>query len=323
MLLMHGRIADAERELRVAKVLTDRHARGVTPGWVTNWKIVDSECAWLLGRALNSLRRPLEADVYLREAQRQLVEVTTGFPTFHWARYVLAKVYLERSSVLLQLHREAEAMEQLLQCERNCDYERGATQGLSYVLTDSLFRQGQLLCWNEQRNDARRCFEETKEYSTLVKVTNLIPDDRCHGNIDSPPNVAAIRFATFCPQTQFRDAALALEEAMRSFQPERGLHWQLLGVGQLRAGLWQEARQSFEQSIRRRNGGDAFDHFLLAMTNQQLGDRESALECYRKAVANVDGPLTYYTFTCPRELNELRDETETILGIGHDVITSE
>ena len=62
-----------------------------------------------------------------------------------------------------------------------------------------------------------------------------------------------------------------------------GHYWRYLALAQYRSGDWQDAADSIQQAMDLRQGGDAFDWFLLAMAQWQLGQKEEALERYTQA----------------------------------------
>jgi tetratricopeptide (TPR) repeat protein len=90
-----------------------------------------------------------------------------------------------------------------------------------------------------------------------------------------------------CPDTSRRNPERTVRLARRAveLQPDDGNIWNTLGVACYRAGLWQEAKSALERSMDRRNQGDSFDWFFLALVELKLGHRERALEWYGKAVA--------------------------------------
>src|SRR5262249_27410210 len=57
-----------------------------------------------------------------------------------------------------------------------------------------------------------------------------------------------------------------------------------LGVAQFRAGQWQLAIESLQESMELRKGGDAVDWFFLAMAHWQLGQKDDARSWYEKGV---------------------------------------
>jgi eukaryotic-like serine/threonine-protein kinase len=70
--------------------------------------------------------------------------------------------------------------------------------------------------------------------------------------------------------------------------PERGEFWNTLGVAQYRAGEFQSALIALSRSMELRSGGDAADHFFVAMAYERLGDRKQARIWYDKAVQWMD-----------------------------------
>ena len=101
-----------------------------------------------------------------------------------------------------------------------------------------------------------------------------------------------------------RDPVKAVTLANRAvaLAPRAASFWQTLAIAQYRAGAWQEAiaaleksrelaqgqTTDLEQSLRRQNGGDGFDWFLLAMAHRRLGNEDGARAWYDKAVEWMD-----------------------------------
>ena len=56
----------------------------------------------------------------------------------------------------------------------------------------------------------------------------------------------------------------------------------------LPAGRWREARAALAKSAELHAGGDAADHFFLAMTHERLEEHEAALQAHAKAIAWMD-----------------------------------
>ena len=67
-----------------------------------------------------------------------------------------------------------------------------------------------------------------------------------------------------------------------------GEYWNTLGVAHYRAGEFQSALIALSRSMELRSGGDAADHFFLAMAYERLGDRKQARIWYDKAVQWMD-----------------------------------
>jgi serine/threonine protein kinase len=129
-------------------------------------------------------------------------------------------------------------------------------------------------------------------------------------------------FLTVCPDPQFRQPERALRLAKRLVaiatpQDDRA-HFSggvrplfTLGLAQYRIGDWTAARRSLEDSCRRRNGGDAYEWFILAMVHARMGNEAEARASCEQAVrwtrANRYGDF---------ELHFFDDEAARIPGLN-------
>jgi tetratricopeptide (TPR) repeat protein len=86
---------------------------------------------------------------------------------------------------------------------------------------------------------------------------------------------------------KYRDPARALEMARKATElaPEEAPHWTTLGMAQLRAGDWQATVAALDEAMKRSQGGDASDWFVLAMARWQMGKKQEARTWYDRAVA--------------------------------------
>jgi tetratricopeptide (TPR) repeat protein len=69
--------------------------------------------------------------------------------------------------------------------------------------------------------------------------------------------------------------------------PKDGVIRLALGVAQYRAGNWQSALASVEHAMPLRDGGDPCDWFTVAMVQRQLGNKDTAINWYDKAVQGM------------------------------------
>jgi tetratricopeptide (TPR) repeat protein len=89
------------------------------------------------------------------------------------------------------------------------------------------------------------------------------------------------------PDLQQRDPTLAVEFAKLAVEhasdDDKGIFLNTLGVAQYRAGQWQSAVGTLQESMKHRSGGDPEDWFFLAMAYGQLGQKDEARQWYDKA----------------------------------------
>src|SRR5262249_47307730 len=89
-----------------------------------------------------------------------------------------------------------------------------------------------------------------------------------------------------CPEAQLRDPAKAVEAAKKAaaLTKTNGDQWNTRGLSHYRNGDWKAALEAFDQSMKFRNGGDAYDWFFVAMAHWQQGDKDKARQFYNRAV---------------------------------------
>jgi serine/threonine protein kinase len=112
----------------------------------------------------------------------------------------------------------------------------------------------------------------------------------------------------------------AVELAQRAVDlaPQNGWYWNTLGAACFRAGQWKDAIAALEESMRLRSGGDSADWFLVAMAQQQLGEREKARMWYDRAVPWMDKYKPH-----DEELCRLRAQAAALLGIEKEPLTKQ
>src|SRR5439155_420845 len=83
-----------------------------------------------------------------------------------------------------------------------------------------------------------------------------------------------------------RDPALAVELARQAVRLRpRASNWQLgLGAALFRAGDARAAVPVLNEGVRLSDGGDAYDHFFLALAHHQLGNGPEARKWYDRGM---------------------------------------
>jgi tetratricopeptide (TPR) repeat protein len=168
------------------------------------------------------------------------------------------------------------------------------------------FRLGQLLFTLGLETECVACFQAVQSDDSEIHTTSATIGDEIvpHALLDIT-----------CPVTRLRSPPRGIKLTASLSHSQDARHWQLLALAQYRSGDWAGARSSLLEAIRRRPYVDPFDSLLVAMTYQQLGDPIEARQWYDKAMANYEGPVTFYTFGFPFELEYLRRETEALLSV--------
>jgi len=114
------------------------------------------------------------------------------------------------------------------------------------------------------------------------------------------------------PTSDRSDAERAVQAAEMAMQisPDDWNALNTLGIAYYRVDEWQSSIEALERSIKRRNGGDAFDWFFLAMAHWRLGDTADARAWYDKAVEWADANQPNND-----DLRGFRAETAGLLGV--------
>jgi serine/threonine protein kinase/tetratricopeptide (TPR) repeat protein len=114
------------------------------------------------------------------------------------------------------------------------------------------------------------------------------------------------------PDLKIRDPARAVKLAKEAVRlaPKEAAFWNTLGVAHLRAGAWEDACTTVEQSMEIGKGGDANDWLPLAIAHWQLAHREEARKWYDRAVQWMEKHPTK-----DEDLRRFRAEAEQLLGM--------
>jgi tetratricopeptide (TPR) repeat protein/serine/threonine protein kinase len=114
-----------------------------------------------------------------------------------------------------------------------------------------------------------------------------------------------------CADRKLRNPAEAMKLARKSIElaPRHGPSLRTLGVAQYRAGDWQAAVKTLEQSLQLQ-GDNSWDFFFLSMAHWQLGDKTEARKWYDKALAWMEKNQPQN-----EELRRFRAEAEELLQI--------
>jgi outer membrane protein assembly factor BamB/tetratricopeptide (TPR) repeat protein len=148
---------------------------------------------------------------------------------------------------------------------------------------------------------AKRFQAKEKGYRDALKAS---PD-----NPDANHDLAW--FLATCPDPHFRDPHKAVELAKRAMELSSPGTWHRVrdvGVAQYRAGDWQAAIVALERAA---PGG--WDAFYLAMSYQQLGDKEKARQWYDKALSYAKSQTAEREY---EELMYLRAEAAVLMATG-------
>jgi serine/threonine protein kinase/tetratricopeptide (TPR) repeat protein len=111
---------------------------------------------------------------------------------------------------------------------------------------------------------------------------------------------------------QNQDPDLAIELAHKALEdaPNSGVIWNTLGVAQYRASNFKDASMALEKSVEFSKGGNGVDWFFLAMSLEQLKEKEKARRWYDKAVEWMDKNKIK-----DEQLLRYREEAAELLGV--------
>ncbi len=161
-----------------------------------------------------------------------------------------------------------------------------------------------------QREESKPHFRRASE--AFRRASELAPDDR-------EVLQGSAWFLSLCQDVQFRDAPSALEHARRlvsvTSEQENRRSYSFgrrpsftLGLAEYRMGNLDAARKALERSIELREGGDAYESFVLAMVVARQGDGERARQLLRAARRMRKNRYSDF------ELHTLDAEAAAILG---------
>jgi tetratricopeptide (TPR) repeat protein len=122
-----------------------------------------------------------------------------------------------------------------------------------------------------------------------------------------------------CPDSHVRNPEEAIRLARRGIElvPADGHIWQVLGMARYRAGEWTDAVACLERAMTLRGGGEAPDHFFMAMTKCRLGHRDQARSWYQRGIKHMERPESRAGLSIGNpEVDRLRSEAAELLGLS-------
>ena len=168
------------------------------------------------------------------------------------------------------------------------------------------YRLGELLHQTGRTEEARQQFVPAQ--AIMEDLARRRPEESiCHWQL--------ICLLANCPDPALRDPPRAVALAKRVLPPSAGHYWRYLALAQYRSDQWQDAADSIQQAMDLRQGGDAFDWLLLAMTHWQLGQKDAALERYTQAQEAIKtGKPLFYEYVGVMAVQRLQSEAEMLMG---------
>jgi tetratricopeptide (TPR) repeat protein len=181
-----------------------------------------------------------------------------------------------------------------------CRFQQARTHD---VLGLRLYGSGRL-------EEAREEFRQATEH--FERALELKPDARTFYSF--------AWFLARCPDTGFRDATKAVEFAERAakLDPQQPVCWRILGLARYRERDWKGAVAAMQRATELSTQW-SYHYFFLAMAHWELGNREQALEVFKRT---ADWTEKNYPDD-HQESREFRTEAEKVLGIVLQQVPSE
>jgi tetratricopeptide (TPR) repeat protein len=248
-----------------------------------------------------------EAEVHLRQAIDGLAPWSDDFPQLVWSAFYLGMWNDDLAEVLTAMGRLTEAEE-----ARRHSLATWASAGTPAIATFpqgrglSHYRLGELLHATDRTDEAPRQFVEAQ--AIMEDLARRRPNEAaCHWQL--------ICLLANCPDPALRDPARAVALARRVLPPSAGHYWRYLALAQYRNHQWQAASDSIQQAMDLRQGGDAFDWLLWALSQWQLGQKDAARERYTQAQEAIKtGRPLFYEYLGVMAVQRLQREAEVLLG---------
>jgi serine/threonine protein kinase len=303
---------EAVQVMQEALQIADQHlapkALPPTSGWqFTNTQL--ARCYNRVGLVDLSTARWAEAEQHLRQAIDLFAPWSDVNPRSVWTRHYLGVYYGDLAELLTATGRLEEAEAARRQSLATAESTATAVGALfPYVRGLAHYRLGELLHGTGRTEEARQQF--TLAQAIMEDLARRQPkESACHWQL--------ICLLANCPEVALRDPPRAVTLAQRVLPPSAGHYWRYLALAQYRSDQWQAAADSIQQAMDLRQGGDAFDWLLLAMTHWQLGQEERALRWYTKAQEAIQaGKPLFYEYLGVMAVQRLQQEAELLLGEG-------
>jgi serine/threonine protein kinase/Tfp pilus assembly protein PilF len=261
-----------------------------------------------LGNVYKAKEQPTEAERFLRKALEILGKLADRYEAVPKYREELASGYRGLGILLQDSKRNDESIQAF--SKSVAVYEKLVkdfpdSRDFVKFLGGALYRLALVERNPERLIEARRILEKS------IGADQLDAMERSGPHVEARNNLAW--FLATCPDKRFRNPgqALALAKGVVEQAPQVGIAWNTLGVAYYRNGDWRAAVSALTKSMELRKGGDGLDWFFLAMAHWQLGERDSALKTYHRAVEWMTRASR-----SDDELCRFRDEAAEVLGLA-------
>jgi tetratricopeptide (TPR) repeat protein len=307
-----ARYEQAERVLQEALQIGEREVAPDASPPMAAWQHKISRlasCHSTLGLTDFYTAQFTEAETHLHEA----IDLAASglelypYPVSIWREYLLGSCHHYLAEVLTATERIPEA-EQARHRSLAAWKSAGTLVPATFLHHRSLahYRLGELLHRTARTEEAQGQFVQAR--AMMEDLARRRPDESvCHWQL--------ICLLANCPDAELRDPPRAVSLAKRVLPEEVGHYWRYLALAQYRSDQWDDAADSIQQAMDLRQGGDAFDWLLLAMTDWQLGQKEEALQWYARAQEAIEtGKPLFYRYVGAMAVQRLRSEAEKLLG---------
>jgi tetratricopeptide (TPR) repeat protein len=312
LLLRLARYEEADEVMQESLQIAEQELASNTPPPTREWPaavVKLGRCHHMVGLVHFYAGRLAEAEVHLRQAIHLLVQLSDEYPQTVWPPYWLGAWDHDLAELLTVTGRLEEA-EQARKQSLAAWESAGTPVALAFPHGKALahYRLGELLHATRRTEEARHEFDQG--LAIMEDLARRRPEESiCHWQL--------ICLLANCPDPALRDPARAVALAQRVLPPSAGHYWRYLALAQYRNDQWQAAADSIQQAIDLRQGGDAFDWFLLAMAQWQLGQKGAAQERYAQAQEAIKtGKPLFYEYLGVMAVQRLQREAEMLMGKG-------
>ena len=226
---------------------------------------------WQIGWLMKKLGRPARAEGAFRAAKEINAKLSVEAPQDEEYRKRWMNSAVEDCRLLLaqKKYREAEAVA-LESSQIDPKTWFANRRAASYIqLSMALLKDDAKLSAAD-----RKTFEESAQ-SDVSRILNAAGKPRAE-NANEANNLAWELVTQSDAELNLPITAVELSKTAVELAPKVGIYWNTLGVAQYRAGDWKASEAAFQNGFKFRDGGDSYDWFFLAMTVQQLGQKEQA-----------------------------------------------
>jgi WD40 repeat protein/serine/threonine protein kinase len=246
---------------------------------------------WLIANTESVLGGCLTGRSRFEEAEPLLL---SGWNTLHAARGVPPARLRQARDRIIRLYTASGRLEEAVaECQKAIELDPGDAWAHHYL--------GKALAAQDKPDEAHTAWDEALRLKPDLEVARQTQGlATWHLAVFGDPRWGSIRPAIERTQKAVPKA------------PQDGELRMILGMLQYRGGDWEPARESLENAISFRSGGDCAEFFFLAMVHWRLGDKARAAEWFDKA----NRWMEQHNATAP-SWRHIRAEAADVLGRYH------